>query len=85
MSRKQPLDLRFYQRRASEAVLTPLRSPGRVEAPEGTWGVEAKALYRAGWEYVERRGLRIWCQDAADPWQGWKSEDVAYEMLGKES
>ena len=74
---QQPLDIRSYQRRAESAA----RLSVAPEPPE--WGEEATALYKAGWDYLVRGGRRIWCRDAGDSWECWRSEEVAYAMLAK--
>lgn len=73
-----------YQRGAAEfrmSLVEPVPGPV-VEPSEPARGLKA-ALFRAGWNYQVRLGLRIWSEDKDDWRQAWFGEEVACELVNR--
>lgn len=72
-----------YQREAAELRLSLVKPVAELAAEplEPAWGVEAAALFRAGWDHQVRLGLRIWSEDESDWRCAWFGEEVAYELV----
>jgi hypothetical protein len=78
----EPASLLEYQRQAATAakvVSLPTRTKSETREDALEWGREAKALYRAGWDYKIRCGRRIWRPGH----QWWFGEEIAYAMIDK--
>lgn len=71
---------------AATAVL-PFARPesSEEESPDSPeWNLKAEELTLAGWDMLERAGLRIWCRNELDPNHCWYGEDVAYALIQQE-